>query len=154
MAHKGKRNKVNIFITFTTRKENSLTIDLYDRPVPSVNEVKYFGMYLDRRLTWTKHIKTKRKATDLNLPKMYWLVDRKSQPSLYNKLIIYKVIIKPLWTYGMHLWGTSCYSNLDIIRRFQSKTLRLMLDVPWSVTLATNLLNRNLVVRVVIKTTE
>ena len=65
---------------------------------------------------------------------MYWLVGRKSQLSLYNKLIIYKVIIKPVWIYEIQLWGAACNSNLDIIQRFQSKTLRLMLDAPWYVT--------------------
>ena len=171
----------SVHITFTTRKGNCPTVNPYDRPLPSVNEVKYLGMYLDRRLTWTKHIKTKRKAMDLKLRKMYWLVGRKSQLSLYNKLIIYKVIIKPVWAYGIQLWVVACNSNLDIIQRFQSKTLRLMLDAPRYVTiaaihrdleietvkkeierysehyeerlrthpneLATNLLNRNLVVR-------
>ena len=71
---------------------------------------------------------------DLKLGKIYWLVGRRSQLSLYNKLIIYKVIIKPVWTYGIQLWGAACNSNLDIIQRFQSKTLRLMLDAPWYVT--------------------
>ena len=91
----------SVHITFTTRKENCSTVNLYDRPLPGVNEVKYLGIYLDRALTWPKHIKTKRKAMDLNLRKMYWLVGRKSQLSSYNEPIIYKVIIKPVWTYGI-----------------------------------------------------
>ena len=124
----------SIHIIFTTRKGNCPTVNLYDRPLPSVNEVKYLEMYLDRRLRWTKQIKTKRKVMDLKVRKMYWLFDRKSQLSLYNKRIIYKVIIKPIWTYGIQLWGAACNSNLDIIQRFQSKTLRLMLDAPWYVT--------------------
>ena len=69
----------SVHITFTTRKRNCRTVNLYGRPLPSVNEVKYLVMYLDRRLTWTKHIKTKRKAMGLKLFKMYWLVGRKSQ---------------------------------------------------------------------------
>ena len=79
-------------------------------------------------------IKTKRKAMDLKLRKMYWLVGRKSQLSLYNKLIIYKVIIKPISTDAKQLWGAACNSNLEITQRFQSKSLKLMLDVPWYVT--------------------
>ena len=27
----------------------------------------------------------------------------------------YKVIIKPVWTYWIQLWGAACNSNLDII---------------------------------------
>ena len=39
--------------------------------------------------------------------------------------------MKPVWTYGIQLWGAACNLNVDIIQRFQSKTLRLMLDPPW-----------------------
>jgi hypothetical protein len=31
---------------------------------------------------------------------MYWLLGRKSNLSTNNKLLIYKVILKPTWTYG------------------------------------------------------
>ena len=41
----------SLHITFTTRKGNSPTVNLYDRPLPGVNEVKHLGMYLDRSLT-------------------------------------------------------------------------------------------------------
>jgi hypothetical protein len=42
---------------------------------------------------------------------MNWLINRKSQLSLENKITIYKAIIKPVWTYGIHLWGCSKPSN-------------------------------------------
>jgi hypothetical protein len=38
---------------------------------------------------------------------MNWLINRKSQLSLENKITIYKDIIKPVWTYGIELWGGS-----------------------------------------------
>ena len=134
MAHKSKRNEVSTYITFTTRKGNCPAVNLYDWPLPSVNEVKYLRMYLDRKLTWIKHIKTKGKAMDLKLREMYWLVGTKSQLSLYNKLIIYKVIIKPVWIYGIQLWGAACNSNLDIIQNFSRRHwVRRILDVPWYV---------------------
>jgi hypothetical protein len=34
---------------------------------------------------------------------MYWLLGRKSQLSLGNKLLLYKSILKPIWTYGNQL---------------------------------------------------
>ena len=54
-------------------------------------------------------------------------IGRKSQLSLENKLLVYKVILKPVWTYGIQLWGTASNSNLE---RFQSKALRITTDAP------------------------
>jgi len=38
---------------------------------------------------------------------MYWLLDSKSQLSIENKLLLYKAIVKPIWTCGVQLWGTA-----------------------------------------------
>ncbi|KAK2577816.1 hypothetical protein KPH14_012698 [Odynerus spinipes] len=61
---------------------------------------------------------------------MYWLIGRNSKLSLNNKLNIYKIILKQVWTYGIQLWGTASNSNLEITQRFQSKTLRMLLVAP------------------------
>jgi hypothetical protein len=37
---------------------------------------------------------------------MSWLFGRKSKLSIENKLLLYKCIIKPIWTYGMGLYKT------------------------------------------------
>jgi hypothetical protein len=57
---------------------------------------------------------------------MYLLFGRKSLLSLSNKLLLYKTILKPIWTYGIQLWGTASTSNVEILERFQLKALRLM----------------------------
>jgi hypothetical protein len=97
------------------------------------DDVKYLGIHLDRRLTWRKHINTKRKHLDLQLRKLYWILGRKSQLSLENKLLVYKAILKPIWTYGVQLWGRASNCNIDIPERFQSKVLRIITDAPWYV---------------------
>ena len=53
---------------------------------------------------------------------------------LPNKKKKYKGILKPVWTYGIQLWGTANNSNIEILQRFQSKTLRFLIDVPCYVT--------------------
>jgi hypothetical protein len=40
---------------------------------------------------------------------------------------------KPIWTYGIQVWGTASTSNIEIMERFQSKALRLITDAPWYV---------------------
>jgi hypothetical protein len=62
------------------------------------------------------------------------LINRKSQLSLENKITIYKAIIKPVWTYGIELWGCSKPSNTKIIQTFQSKTLRKLANALWYIS--------------------
>ena len=64
---------------------------------------------------------------------MCWITGRKLQLSLANKLLVYRAILKPIWTYGIQLWGTVSTSNIDILERLQSKTLRIITDAPWYV---------------------
>jgi hypothetical protein len=42
---------------------------------------------------------------NLKVRQMSWLLGRKSKLSLENKTLIYKCILKPIWTYGIQLWG-------------------------------------------------
>jgi len=62
---------------------------------------------------------------------MYWLMGRRSALSIHNKLMTYKQILKPVWTYSIQLWGCTKQSNIDIIQRFQNKVLRNIVGVPW-----------------------
>jgi hypothetical protein len=64
---------------------------------------------------------------------MYWLLGRKSKLSTSKKFLIYKTILKPIWTYGIHLWGKASTSNIETLERFQSKALRMIVDAPWYV---------------------
>jgi hypothetical protein len=57
-------------------------------------------MHLDRRLTWAKHIKSKRKQLNLKAKQMHWLLRRRSTLSTESKLLLYKAVLKPIWTYG------------------------------------------------------
>jgi hypothetical protein len=50
-----------------------------------------------------------------------------------NKLLIYETIPRPIWTYGIQLRGTASTSDIEILERFQSKALRMIVDTPWYV---------------------
>jgi hypothetical protein len=107
-------------------------VNMNNNPIPVKPEVKYLGLHLDEKLTWKSHIKAKRRQLDLKVKNMYWLLNRKSTLSLENKLIIYKHILKPIWTYGIELWGgCNKSSNTKMLHSFQSKTLRMISGAPW-----------------------
>jgi hypothetical protein len=62
---------------------------------------------------------------------LHWLLGRRSTLSIESKLLQYKAVLKPIWTYGIQLWETDSNSNIEILQRFQSKTLRSILNAPW-----------------------
>jgi hypothetical protein len=123
----------SVHVTFTTRTGMCPPVHLNNVQLPFADQVKYLGLHLDRKLTWHHHIFTKRKQLGLTLTKMYWLLRRSSRLSLPNKLLLYKSILKPIWTYFNQLWGTASTSNIEILERFQSNALRIIVDTPWYV---------------------
>jgi hypothetical protein len=62
---------------------------------------------------------------------MYWLLGRNSELSIYNKLILYKQVLRPVWSYGIQLWGCASDSNVQVIQRFQNKMLKCIVQASW-----------------------
>jgi hypothetical protein len=90
-------------------------------------------MTLDARLRWKEHIKKKRDELNIKFRKMYWIVGRKSELSTHNKLTIYKQVIRPVWSYGIQLWGCANESNIQVIQCCQNKVLKCIVNAPWYV---------------------
>jgi hypothetical protein len=132
---KANENKL-VHVTFTLKKETCTPfppVQLNNIHLPQTDSVKFLDIHLDRKLIWSNNISAKRKQIDLKFRNMYWIIGRKSQLSLANKPLVYKAILKPIWTYGIQLWETVSNSNIDILERFQSKVLRIITDAPWYV---------------------
>jgi hypothetical protein len=113
------------------KRKTCPAVTLNGQHIPQGETAKY--IHLDRRITRQKHIFTKRKQLGLQLHRMYWVIERKSKLSLENKLLIYKTTLKPIWKYGISLWGTASNSNIEILQRFQNKILPSIVNPPWYV---------------------
>jgi hypothetical protein len=101
-------------VTFTLRKEQCPAVHISTTVIPQSLTAKYLGLHLDSRLTWTQHLAKKKKQIDLKVKDLYWVIGRKSPTSLESKVLLYKTIIKPVWTYGIKLW--ECASKLHIAK--------------------------------------
>jgi hypothetical protein len=121
-------------VTFTNRRTDCPVVTINGTQLPVKNEVKYLDLILNRKLTWKPHITAKKTQINLKLRQMYWLNGRKSKLTTENKLLLYKAIIKPVWSYGVQLWGCAKPSNTKIIQRVQSKILRMVFNEPWYVS--------------------
>jgi len=108
--------------------------NLINVEIPPAATVKYLGLHLDNKLNWKDRIVKQRKQMDLRHSELYWLLGRKYHLSVDTKLLLYKSIIAPIWTYGIELWGFACKSDITVIQRCQPKILRAIVDAPRYVT--------------------
>ncbi|KMQ85663.1 reverse transcriptase [Lasius niger] len=90
-------------------------------------------MNLDTKLKWNEHIKKKKAELNIKYRQLYWLLGRNSELSVENKIRIYNQILKPVWTYGIQIWGCSRKTNVKQIQIFQNKVLRGIVNAPWYV---------------------
>jgi hypothetical protein len=102
---KANENK-STHVTFTLKRENCPTVTMNGNQIPQGETARYLGIYLDRRLTWRTHTFAKRKQLRLKFQQMYWM-KRKSELPIENKVLMYKTMLKSIWTYGIPLWGTA-----------------------------------------------
>lgn len=122
-----------IHITFTLRRETCPPVQINNQNIPQHTNVKYLGIHFDRRLTWKIHIDAKLTQIKLKTVQLTWLIGRNSKLSLDCKLLLYKSIIKPIWCYGIQIWGTASVSNVEKLQRRQNRLLRMITSAPWYV---------------------
>lgn len=127
------RVKVNqsksLHTKFTLRLTPCPAVSLADIPIPSSQSIKYLGLTIDRRLTWALHVREKKLALNARHRLLKTLLTNK-HTKLNIKLLIYKSLIKPMWTYGLQLWGNAKKSNLNKIQTTQNKILRSITNAP------------------------
>jgi hypothetical protein len=100
-----KVNESSHRTTFTLRKGHCPAVNINQTIIPQTEAVKYPGLHFDCRLNWKEHIARKRKQIDLKTKEIKWLIGKKSHLSIENELLIHKAVVKPIWNYGIELWG-------------------------------------------------
>ena len=119
-------------VTFTLRPGICPTIKLNNKSIPTSNETKYLGIILDKRLTWKPHLQNKRKLANSRLHLFRPLL--KSKLNLKTKMLLYNTMIRPVWSYGIQIWGSAKPSNIRPIQSFQNIALRTITGAPWYMT--------------------
>jgi hypothetical protein len=79
-------------------------------------------MTLDAKLRWKEHTKKERDELNIKFRKMYWLLGQNFELSIHNKIILYKQVIRPVWSYGC-----ASESNIQVIQRYQKKCKNVLL---------------------------
>jgi hypothetical protein len=93
------------------------------KTIPHFQTAKYPGMTLDAKLRWKLRVKKKKRRAWFKIQTRV-LAYGNTAMSTHSKLVLYKQILKPVWTYGIQLWGCTKPSNFATIQRFRNKVLK------------------------------
>ena len=88
---------------------------------------------MDSKLNYRQHLKAKCTQIHLKLRELSFLIGKSSKLSIFNKLLLCKLIIKPIWSHGIDIWSTANASNIKTLTTLQNKILRNISKAPWYV---------------------
>ena len=106
-------------------EENSVHLKIKGDEIKFEKQVKFLGMILDQRLTWTKHInyiidRCNRRLNILRaLSGTDWGTDKKTMTTLYRTLI------RSIMEYGSIAYDSASKSTKEMLNAIQSKALRI-----------------------------
>lgn len=101
------------------------------------NFVKYLGVLLDKKLTFAPHINYTCEKVDKAIRILYPLLNRRSKLSQDNKILLYKVAIRPIMSYACPIFIDAAKTHLRKLQVKQNKILRMILNAPYDTRITT-----------------
>jgi hypothetical protein len=105
-------------------------VRLFGEPIEWVDTTRYLGVTLDTRLTWSPPIDQVRKRTAQRMGMLGPLLNRKSNLSVRNGVLLYKQLLRPMMDYACPAWRSAAHSHVRKLQVLQSKCLRLATGAP------------------------
>jgi Reverse transcriptase (RNA-dependent DNA polymerase)/Endonuclease-reverse transcriptase len=99
--------------------------------IPWSNEVKYLGVTLDKTLTFNSHVTKSIEKANLAFKILYSFLNRRSKLCVPNKLLLYKLCIRPILCYGIETWFDCAVTHRKKVQIFQNKQLKIILNRHW-----------------------
>jgi len=105
-------------------------VTLFGEPIQWVETIRYLGVSPDKRLTWSPHIDQVTKKTAQRMGMLGPLLNRKSDLSVRNGVLLYKQLIRPMMDYACPAWRSAARTQVRRLQVLQSKCLRLATGAP------------------------
>jgi hypothetical protein len=106
-------------------------VQLFGDPIEWVDDTRYLGVTLNKRLTWSKPIDQVRKKAARRLGTLGPLLNRRSGLSIRNGVLLYKQLILPMMDNACPVWRSATRSHIKKLQVLQSKCLRIATNAPW-----------------------
>lgn len=123
-------NKTEVIIfSKKYKKEIIEKVVINDLELDIKKSVKYLGVHLDSKLSFSEHIKQTRSKSYAAISALHNLMNKKSALSTKNKIILYKVVFRPIMLYACPIWSSTFKSNINALETIQNKVLRKIAKV-------------------------
>jgi hypothetical protein len=106
-------------------------VSLFGEPNLWVATTLYLGVTLDRRLTWSPHIHQISRRTAQRMGLLGPLLNRRSELSIKNGVLLYKQLIRPLMDYAYLVWRSAARTHVGRLQVLQFKFLLLATGALW-----------------------
>lgn len=100
------------------------------REIPFSKTIKYLGITLDEKLTFRQHIDSVCVSAVRCGRALFPLLNRKSKLDIRNKLMLYRMCIRPILTYGCQIWNDCAMTHRRKIQIIQNKNLKIIYNLP------------------------
>jgi hypothetical protein len=107
------------------------SLHLFGEAIKWVDNTRYLGVTLDKRLTWSTHIYQVKKKAAQGMGALGPLLKRRSGISIGNDVLLYKQLILPTIDYACPVWRSAARSRIKKLQVLQSKCLRIATNAPW-----------------------
>jgi len=126
--------KQTLFFFTRKRCQSSLpqrSLHLNGTDIKWLDSIKYLGIHLDPKLTFQQHINCTLDKISKTIRILYPFINRRSELSLDNKILLVKQIFIPILTFGSPVWGDCAKSHISKLQIAQNKILKLVLNLPF-----------------------
>ena len=123
-------NKCIIFSKSRSAIRAKPDLSLYGDLLSYYPHIKFLGITLDNRMTFTKHFEEKLERCNQKFHRLRILVNKKWGPSPETILQIYKHCVRPIFEYGIVSAIIVSETVITKIQRVQSSFIRLALRLP------------------------
>mgnify|MGYP003536187460 FL=1 len=111
-----------------TREIPKKKLKIFNKNIKWSSEVKYLGVIIDKKVTMKQHIDYVIQRANTAISTLYSLINRKSKLHLNNKLLLYKVAIRPIFTYACPAFPGIAKTHIKRLQVQQNKTLKMILN--------------------------
>ena len=107
------------------KPHDHLNVLVNDQVLLQVNDMKYLGININSKMSWTTHVNMLAKSVSYKLLQLRRTI---SFTSYKVRNTLFMSTIQPCLDYAITVWGYTTDANLNIIQRLQNRGARIVLN--------------------------